>query len=104
MPTIKDRIQVLLQPQEYADLVLMSKEERRSHGSMGAILIEEAINARKRAGTYVPEREESEEALEIAKLRRMAKQMGKGVNDLVDTDQMSTEDLLGLMTKLIKGK
>ena len=86
MPTVKDRVQVLLAPQEYADLQLLCKEERRSAGMMGAILIEEAIAARRLNGTFVPEKSASEEAMEIAKLRRTAKRLGKGVNKLIENE------------------
>ena len=110
MPTVKDRVQVLLAPQEYADLQLLCKEERRSAGMMGAILIEEAIAARRLNGTFVPEKSESEEAMEIAKLRRTAKQLGKGVNELIEKEEkekgseLDAKDLLKAMQALINNQ
>ena len=107
MPTIKDRVQVLLGPQEKADLKLLCKEERRSAGAMGAILIEEAIAARKLNGTFVPEKSQLDEELEIAKLRRTAKQLGKGVNEFIEKEEetagkeMSAQDLISALQKVI---
>ena len=97
MPTIKDRVQVMLSPETYADLMLLRKEERRSAGAMGAILIEEAIKARKQAGSFRPDKDLRQEELETARLRKTAKQSGKGVNDLVDK-----QDLLEAMRKLLE--
>ena len=105
MPTIKDRVQVLLEPQDYADLMLLRKEERRSAGQMAAILIAEAIAARKLNGTYVPETDANQEALEMARLRRTAKQLGKGVNELIEKEEkkkeMSAADLLTALQKVM---
>ena len=109
VPTIKDRVQVLLEPQDKADLELLRKEERRSAGQMGAILIAEAIAARKLAGTFVPDRDIASEELNTARLRRTAKQMGKGVNDLIEKEEekggkeMSASDLLTLLQKAVNG-
>ena len=97
MPTIKDRVQALLSPEAYADLSLLRKEERRSAGAMAAILIEEAIAARKANGTFAPNKNEEKEALEKARLRKTAKQSGKGVNDLVKEEDQSVQDLLKLL-------
>lgn len=106
MPTIKDRVQVLLEPQDYADLKLLCEEERRSAGAMGAVLIAEAIAARKQAGTFCPNREDQKDAMEVAKLRRAAKQLGKGVNELIEKgekpkEEMSAADLLTALQKVI---
>ena len=107
MPTIKDRIQVLLEPQEYADLKLLCKEERRSAGAMGAMLIAEAIAARRHNGTFVPEKNRLDEELEIAKLRRTAKQLGRGVNEFIEKEEvasdkeMSAQDLVAALQKVI---
>lgn len=105
MPTIKDRIQVLLEPQDYADLQLLRKEEKRSAGQMGAILIAEAIAARKLNGTFVPERDRNQEELDIARLRRTAKQTGRPVNSLVEQEEkkkeMSASDLLSALQKVL---
>ena len=107
MPTIKDRVQVLLGPQEYADLQLLCKEERRSAGAMGAMLIEEAIAARRLNGTFVPDRSRVDEELEIAKLRRTAKQLGKGVNELIEKEEKSAgkeldaQDLLAALQTIL---
>ena len=105
MPTIKDRIQVLLEPQEYADLQVLRKEERRSAAAMAAVLIGEAIAARKLNGTFVPEVDIAGEELKRAKLRRLSKQLGKGVNGLEENEEeekeMSAADLLKAMQKII---
>jgi hypothetical protein len=104
MPTTKDRIQVLLEPEDYAAVAVMSKEEQRSLASMGAVLIREAISARKKAGTYVPETSAKDEALRIARLRRQAKKDGLGTNDLVKGEERkedAAEKLLAALTKLI---
>ena len=109
MPTVKDRVQILLEPQDYADLQLLRKEERRSAGQMGAILIAEAIAARRRAGTFVPDKDENEEALHTARLRRTAKQNGKGVNHFVEKEEdksgkeMTATELLAALQKTISG-
>lgn len=100
-------MQVLLDPQDKADLELLRKEERRSAGQMGAILIAEAIAARKRAGTFVPDKDLARDELNVARLRRTAKQVGKGVNDLVEEEEekggkeMSASDLLTLLQKAV---
>lgn len=105
MPTIKDRVQVLLEPQEWADLQVLRKEERRSAAAMAAVLISEAIAARKLNGTFVPEVDIAGEELERAKKRRLSKQLGKGVNGLEEkveeNPEMSAADLLKAMQKLI---
>ena len=105
MPTIKDRIQVLLVPEDYAAVKVMADEEQRSLASMAAVLIREAILARRRAGTYLPEPSANDRALKIAKLRRLAKQMGKGTNELVvqeeDRKQSERDELLDLMKDLL---
>ena len=106
VPTIKDRVQVLLEPQEWADLTQIRKEEKRSAGQMGAILIAEAIAARKLNGTFVPETDRNKEELEIARLRRTAKQTGKPLNSLVEKatekDEMSAKDLLKALQKIVE--
>ena len=100
-------MQVLLDPQDWSDLQLLRKEERRSAGQMGAILIAEAIAARKLNGTFVPEKDMNQEQLDVAKLRRTAKQLGKGVNDLIDKEEktggkeMTAEELLSVLQKVI---
>ncbi|QNI57635.1 hypothetical protein SynBIOSU31_00743 [Synechococcus sp. BIOS-U3-1] len=53
MPTALDRVQVLLQPDEYAELTLLAKEDRRSLAAMAAVLISEAIKARVKSGDFV---------------------------------------------------
>ena len=69
MPTALDRVQVLLQPDEYAELTLLAKEDRRSMAAMAAVLIDEAIRARKRAGTFVVS--EDDPAYEQARNRQL---------------------------------
>jgi hypothetical protein len=104
MPTVKDRIQVLLEPEDFAAVTVMSKEEQRSLASMGAVLIREAIKARRDAGTYLPEPSAKDEALRIAKLRRQAKVLGKGTNELVEREekkQDKAQELLDVLSKLL---
>lgn len=108
MPTHKDRVQVLLTPEDYADLQLLRKAERRAAGAMGAILISEAIAARKLNGSFAPGADESKEALETAKLRQLAKQSGKGINELVEgkgasevEKEVDTEALVSALKKLL---
>lgn len=69
---------------------------------MGAVLIAEAIAARKLNGSFVPDEAESDEALEVAKLRRLAKQTGKGVNDLVENKKEEKEEAEVSKEALIK--
>ena len=98
MPTIKDRIQVLLKPEDYAAVKVMADEEERSMGSMGAVL------ARRRAGTFLPDPSANDQALQIARLRRLAKQMGKGTNELVQEEaskRSERDELLDLMKKIL---
>lgn len=71
MPTALDRVQVLLQPDEYAEVTLLAKQERRSLASMSAVLIAEAINARVKAGTF--DRDTSDPAYETARKRYEAR-------------------------------
>ena len=104
MPTIKDRIQVLLKPEDYAAVKVMADEEERSMGSMGAVLIKEAVLARRRAGTFLPDPSANDQALQIARLRRLAKQMGKGTNELVQEEaskRSERDELLDLMKKIL---
>ena len=79
MPTALDRVQVLLQPDEYAELHLIAKEDRRSLASMAAVLINEAIKTRIREGTFVPK--EDDPAYEKAKQRQVARSLGKKAED-----------------------
>ena len=71
MPTSLDRVQVLLQPDEYAEVTLLAKQERRSLASMSAVLIAEAINARVKAGTF--DRDVNDPAYEAARKRQQAR-------------------------------
>jgi hypothetical protein len=75
MPTSLDRVQVLLQPEEYAELHLIAKEDRRSLAAMAAVLINEAIKARIREGTFTPK--EDDPAYAKAKQRQVARMLGK---------------------------
>lgn len=71
MPTSLDRVQVLLQPDEYAEVTLLAKQERRSLASMSAVLIAEAINNRVKAGTF--DRDVNDPAYEAARKRQEAR-------------------------------
>ncbi len=77
MPTAKDRVQVLLEPDEYAELKMLCKEERRSAAAMAAVLITEAIRSRIRNGTFTPDPEDP--AYATAKRRQVARQLGQQV-------------------------
>ena len=79
MPTALDRVQVLLQPDEYAELHLIAKEDRRSLAAMAAVLINEAIKARIREGTFTPK--EDDPAYSKAKQRQVARALGKKAED-----------------------
>jgi hypothetical protein len=106
MPTTKDRIQVLLEAEDYAAVSVMSKLEQRSMAAMGAVLIREAIIQRKKAGTYNPDPSANDEALRVARLRRQAKVEGLGTNDLVRRDEVKqdkAQELLDALTKLLNG-
>ena len=71
MPTSLDRVQVLLQPDEYAEVTLLAKQERRSLASMSAVLIAEAINNRVKNGTF--DRDVNDPAYEAARKRQQAR-------------------------------
>lgn len=75
MPTALDRVQVLLQPEEYAELSMLAKGERRSLASMAAVLINDAIKQRVREGTFTPSPDDP--AYANALNRQQAKIMGK---------------------------
>ena len=81
MPTALDRVQVLLQPDEYAEVSLLAKDERRSLASMAAVLIAEAINARVKAGTF--DRDTSNPVYETARRRQEARANGISVDEFV---------------------
>jgi hypothetical protein len=105
VPTVKDRIQVLLEPEDYSNVVLLAKEEQRSNASMGAVLIREAIKERVRKGLFVPPPSDKDEALRVARLRRKAKQEGLPVNELVKEDttkQDKAEKLLEALSNLLE--
>ena len=104
VPTAKDRIQVLLEPEDYSHVLLLAREEQRSNASMCAVLIREAIIERKRQGTFVPPQSDADKALEVARLRRKAKQSGLPINELVKEDtqkQDKMDKLLDALSKLI---
>ena len=81
MPTSLDRVQVLLQPDEYAEVTLLAKQERRSLACMSAVLIAEAINERVKEGTF--DRDNSDPAYETAKRRQEARANGISVEEFV---------------------
>ena len=78
MPTALDRVQVLLQPDEYAELKLCAKDERRSLASMSAVLITEALQARIREGTFTPN--PNDDVYVEAKERQTRRQLGEPVS------------------------
>ena len=75
MPTALDRVQVLLQPEEYAELTMLAKEERRSLASMAAVLVMEAIKKRIQEGTFTPN--DDDPVYTAAKERQVARALGK---------------------------
>ena len=75
MPTALDRVQVLLQPDEYAELTMLAKDERRKLSAMAAVLITEAIRHRIQAGTFTPHPDDP--AYAMAKGRQVARMTGK---------------------------
>ena len=96
MPTALDRVQVLLQPEEYAELAMLSKEDRRSMASMAAVLIGEAIKTRIREGTFTPSADDPEYAK--AKKRQVARMMGKkAADEAKDELAKAIEDMGGKM-------
>ena len=90
MPTALDRVQVLLQPEEYAELNMLAKEERRSLASMAAVLIGEAIKGRIREGSFTPT--EDDPAYASAKRRQVARMLGQKAKDELQelVDEMGT--------------
>lgn len=58
VPTALDRVQVLLQPEEYAELSMLAKDERRKLSGMAAVLIIEAIENRKKEGRFTPSQDD----------------------------------------------
>ena len=102
VPTAKDRIQVLLEPDDYANVVLLARDEQRSHASMGAVLIREAIKARIKSGEFVPPTSDKDEALRVARLRRRAKEQGLGTNELVNAKEDDDEQVSKLLKALSK--
>ena len=59
MPTSLESVRVLLQPEDYAELSMLAKADRRSLAAMGAVLINEAIRARISEGTFKPSEDDS---------------------------------------------
>ena len=82
MPTALERIQVLLQPEEYAEVSMLASEDRRSMASMAAVLINEAIKARIREGRFTPS--EDNPAYEAAKRRQVARMLGNKAKEESD--------------------
>ena len=91
MPTALDRVQVLLQPDEYAELSMLAKEDRRSLAAMAAVLINEAIKARIREGTFSPS--EDDPAYANAKRRQVARMLGKKT----ESEEKSLEQVMDEM-------
>ena len=95
MPTALDRVQVLLQPEEYAELSMLAKEERRSLASMAAVLVVEAIRKRVQEGVFTPNSDDPVYA--AAKERQVARALGKkpdspkSVIDQIDLKGRSVE-------------
>jgi hypothetical protein len=101
MPTAMDRIQVLLKPDEYAEISLLASEERRSLASMAAVLINEAIKARIREGSFTPQ--EDDPAYANAKRRQVARSLGQKVSK-ESFDVKGLADELGVQVELISKK
>jgi hypothetical protein len=93
MPTALDRIQVLLRPEEYAEVSLLAAEERRSLASMAAVLINEAIKQRIREGTFTPNPEDP--SYTSAKRRQVARAIGQKVSRTSVLDGIEGLETLG---------
>ena len=75
MPTSLESVRVLLQPEDYAELSMLAKADRRSLAAMGAVLINEAIRARISEGTFKPS--EDDPTYASAKRRQVNRLLGK---------------------------
>ena len=86
MPTSLANVRVLLQPEEYAELSMLAKADGKSLAAMSAVLINEAIRARIREGTFDPS--EDDPTYASAKRRQVNTLQGKTVaeakQDLID--------------------
>ena len=58
LPTAFDRVQLLLQPDEYAELSMLAKADRISLEAMGGVLINKAIKARIKEGRFTPSKDD----------------------------------------------
>ena len=108
MPTALDRVQVLLQPEEFAELSMLAKEERRSLASMAAVLVTEAIRNRIQQGLFTPNSDDPVYA--AAKERQVARAIGKkpdspkSVLDELDIKGRYVESAKNNRTEALKGK
>jgi hypothetical protein len=102
MPTALDRIQVLLRPEEYAEVSLLAAEERRSLASMAAVLINEAIKQRIREGTFTPNPEDP--SYTSAKRRQVARAIGQKVSRTSVLDGIDGLETIGLDVELVAKK
>ena len=89
MPTALERVQVLLQPDEYAEVAMLAAEDRRSMAAMSAVLIAEAIKNRIRAGTFTPSPDDP--AYEKARQRQMARVLGNKAKEEKDANEVLRE-------------
>ena len=78
VPTALERVQVLLQPEEYAELSMLAKDERRKLSGMAAVLIVEAIEARKKEGRFTPSADDPAYA---NALERQQERLNRGKED-----------------------
>ena len=85
MPTALDRVQVLLQPEEYAELSLIAKGDRRSLAAMAAVLITEGISQRIRDGRFRPDPDSP--VYTHARARQAARQLGRPVAEAEDIEK-----------------
>ena len=93
MATALDRVQVLLQPDEYAELAMLAKEDRRSMAAMAAVLITEAVKARIREGTFTPSADDP--AYASAKSRQTARMLGKKAQSADEKELQKLLDEMG---------
>jgi hypothetical protein len=99
MPTAKPRIQVTLMPATYAQLSSLAKQQSRSRGSIAAEMLNELLPQVGAAYALVQDLSNKSPG-EIAKLRRMAKDLdqfnARMFEDELKKRQVDLEDVAGV--------
>ena len=98
MPTALDRVQVLLQPEEYAELSMLAKDERRKLSGMAAVLIVEAIQTRIKEGRFTPSKDDPAYAHALERQEERLNR-GKESNDPSPSDLMNEEGKVDVLKK-----